>query len=97
MVYMIQHQSAAFADGTPGDGMVWIAGDFYDFTVFNVQQDTTSRMAKAAITSANFAKGTPLLQKSEAFSLRDSKGEAVVGYCDPLILRRLGASGFPEG
>jgi hypothetical protein len=40
---------------------------------------------------------TPLLQKSEAFSLRDSKGEAVVGYCDPLILRRLGASGFPEG
>jgi hypothetical protein len=62
MVYMIQHQSAAFADGTPGDGMVWIAGDFYDFTVFNVQQDTTSRMAKTAITSANFAKGTPLLQ-----------------------------------
>jgi hypothetical protein len=42
-------------------------------------------------------KFTPLLQKSEAFSLRDSKGEAVVGYCDPLILRRLGASGFPEG
>ena len=40
---------------------------------------------------------TPLLQKSEAFSLRDSKGEAVVGYCDPLILRRLGASGFLEG
>jgi hypothetical protein len=40
---------------------------------------------------------TPLLQKSEAFSLRDSKGEAVVGYCDPLILRRLNASGFPEG
>jgi hypothetical protein len=40
---------------------------------------------------------TPLLQKSEAFSLRVSKGEAVVGYCDPLIARRLGASGFPAG
>jgi hypothetical protein len=40
---------------------------------------------------------TPLLQKSEAFSLRVSKGEAVVGYCDPLIARWLGASGFPEG
>jgi hypothetical protein len=35
------------------------------------------------------------LQKSEAFSLRDSKGEAVMGYSDPLILRSLGASGFP--
>ena len=40
---------------------------------------------------------TPLLQKSEAFSLRVNKGEAVVGYCDPLIARWLGASGFPEG
>jgi hypothetical protein len=40
---------------------------------------------------------TPLLQKSEAFSLRVSKGEAVVGYCDPLIARRMGASGFPAG
>jgi hypothetical protein len=40
---------------------------------------------------------TPLLQKSEAFSLRVSKGEAVVDYCDPLIARRMGASGFPEG
>ncbi len=40
---------------------------------------------------------TPTLQKSEAFSLRVSKGEAVVNYCDPLIARRLGASGFPSG
>jgi hypothetical protein len=37
------------------------------------------------------------LQKSEAFSLRVSKGEAVVDYCDPLIARRMGASDFPEG
>jgi hypothetical protein len=36
------------------------------------------------------------LQKSEAFSLRVSKGEAVVDYCDPLIARRLGASDFPD-
>jgi hypothetical protein len=40
---------------------------------------------------------TPMLQKSEVFSLRVSKGEAVVDYCDPLIARRMGASGFPEG
>jgi hypothetical protein len=39
----------------------------------------------------------PLLQKSEAFSLRVSKGEAVVDYCDPLIARRMGASDLPEG
>jgi hypothetical protein len=44
--------------------------------------------------SAMFA---PLLQKSEAFSLRAIKGEAVVDYCDPLIARRMGASGFPGG
>jgi hypothetical protein len=40
---------------------------------------------------------TPKLQKSEAFSLCVSKGEAVVNYCDPLIARRLGASDFPAG
>jgi hypothetical protein len=40
---------------------------------------------------------SPTLQKSEAFSLCVSKGEAVVNYCDPLIARRLGASGFPAG
>jgi hypothetical protein len=44
-----------------------------------------------------FMQSTPLLQKFEAFSLRVSKGEAVVGYCDPLMARRLGASGFPAG
>ena len=43
------------------------------------------------------AKDTPTLQKSEAFSLCVSKGKAVVNYCDPLIARRLGASGFPAG
>jgi hypothetical protein len=73
-------------------------------------QDTAAQLAfgydhfhgvgRSAEDAADFRHGfycTPLLQKSEAFSLRDSKGEAVVGYCDPLILRRLGASGFPEG
>jgi hypothetical protein len=44
-----------------------------------------------------FMQSTPLLQKSEAFSLRVGKGEAVVGYCDPLLARWLGASGFPAG
>jgi hypothetical protein len=42
-------------------------------------------------------KFTPTLQKSEAFSLCVSEGEAVVNYCDPLIARRLGASDFPAG
>jgi hypothetical protein len=37
------------------------------------------------------------IKKGVESELCVSKGEAVVGYCDPLILRRLGASGFPEG
>jgi hypothetical protein len=40
---------------------------------------------------------TPTFQKSEAFSLRVSKGEAVVNYCDLLIARRPGVSGFSAG
>ena len=35
---MVRHQAAAFADDSPSDWMVWIAGDFYNFAVFKVQQ-----------------------------------------------------------
>lgn len=50
---MIRHQSAAFADGSPCGGMVWIAGYFYSLAVFNVQQSAASWMAKSAITPAH--------------------------------------------
>jgi hypothetical protein len=50
---MIRHQSAPFADGTPGDRMVRITGHFDNSIIFYMQQDATARMAKAAVTSSN--------------------------------------------
>ncbi len=58
---------------------------------------TSGNVTRDATWTAAIPVYTPMLQKSEAFSLRVSKGEAVVNYCDPLIARRLGASDFPAG
>jgi len=36
-------------------------------------------------------------QKPEGFRAKASKGEVVVGYCEPLVTQDLGSSGFPKG
>jgi len=36
------------------------------------------------------------LQKPEGSRAKASEGEAVVGYCEPLVTPDLGSSGFPD-
>ena len=37
----------------------------------------------------------PIVAKAEGNQSQGAKGEAVVIYCDPLVTKDLGASGFP--